>query len=114
MNRTITMRTVDLNIFHREEWDDATRNVYLSDNLFIDVYDYWQFRYPNGDTGSDHAELGLLIECTPDETALIRSSFPLDEYGTDWFTFLDETPLPTGLRRYIDKKLQDITIPVVR
>jgi hypothetical protein len=112
--KRITMRTVDLNIFYREEWDDVLNKPYWTDNLFIDVYDYWQFRYPNGDTGSDHAELGILIECTPAQTRYIREWFTDEDYGSDGFIFYDEAHLPTDLRREIDKRLREIHIPVVR
>jgi hypothetical protein len=114
MSKRITMRTIDLNIFYREEWDKETKTAYSSDNLFIDVYDYWQFRYSDGDGGSDHEELGILIECTPEQTTYIRNQFPEFEYGYDWFTFYDDTHLPTELRRQIDKRLREINIPVVR
>lgn len=114
MRKRITLRTIDLNIFHREEWDEEKRESYWTDNLFIDVYDYWQFRYADGDGGSDHAELGILIECTPEQTAFIRSNYREEEYGSDWFSFYDETALPTELRREIDKRLREIEIPVVR
>jgi hypothetical protein len=112
--KRVTRRDLDLNIFHREEWDEKTQTPHWTDNLFIDVYDYWQFRYINGESGSDHAELGILIECTPEQTQFIRAQFPESEYGYDWFTFYYETNLPTELRREIDKRLREIDIPVVR
>jgi hypothetical protein len=110
----MTMRDIDLNIFYREEWDEKTKTVYSSENLFIDVYDYWQWRDHDGNIGSDCAELGILIECTPEQTKFIRSQFPEFEYGYDWFSAYYETQLPTELRRQIDKRLRDIQIPVVR
>lgn len=108
------MRDIDLNIFYREEWDESTKAVFSSDNLFIDVYDYWQYRDHDGYEGSDRAELLILIECTPEQTKFIRAQFPEFEYGYDWWSFYYETQLPTELRRRIDNRLREIDVPVVR
>jgi hypothetical protein len=108
------MREIDLNIFYREEWDEEKQRPYSTDNLFIDVYDYWQFRDHDGHTGSDHEELGILIECTLEQSKFIRSQFPEFEYGYDWWSFYHDTQLPTELRRLIDRRLREIQVPVVR
>lgn len=109
----ITHRAIDLNIFFREEWDEK-HGAYISDKLFVDVYDYWHYRYENGDTGSDHAEVGILIECTPEETRLLRRAYPEFEYGYDWWVHYDEAVLPVTLHEKLKSKLANVLVPMVR
>jgi hypothetical protein len=110
----MTSRSIDLNIFYREEWDEETQTSYLSDNLFIDVYDYWQYKDDEGYLNSEHAELGVLIECSPEETKVMRRMYPEEEYGYDWWYTLHEAMLPVTVYNKLMKKLRDTTIPVVR
>ena len=77
-------RTIDLNIFYREEWDEETRETIWSETLTIDPYIYEQDEY-----GTRKYETSLLIECTPSETAEIVNHYPEDEYGSDWWDFAE-------------------------
>ncbi len=85
MERTqrLSSRTVDLNIFYREDWteDDGTT---WSDTLTIDPYIYEEDEY-----GTRKYELDLLIECTPAETAVLAQHYPEQEYGSDWWDFME-------------------------
>jgi hypothetical protein len=110
----ITNRAIDLNIFYREEWDEVSGRAFTSENIFIDVYDYWQYTHPDHGLCSDHAELGVLIECTPEETAVLRRAYPEQEYGHDWWIHYNEAVLPVMLHEKIQNKLRTVTIPVVR
>lgn len=76
-------RTIDLNIFYREDWD-AEKGTTWSDTLTIDPYIYEQDEH-----GSRKYETSLLIECTPEETAEIAKHYPPEEYGSDWWDFFD-------------------------
>ena len=76
-------RTIDLNIFYREDWD-AERGTTWSNTLTIDPYIYEQDEY-----GTRKYETSLLIECTPSETAEIIKHYPEDEYGSDWWDFAE-------------------------
>jgi hypothetical protein len=76
-------RTIDLNIFYREDWDPEI-GTYWSDTLTIDPYIYETDGY-----GTRKYETSLLIECTPEETAEIAKHYPEHEYGSDWWDFLD-------------------------
>jgi hypothetical protein len=76
-------RTIDLNIFYREDWTEETGTTW-SDTLTIDPYIYEQDGY-----GSRKYETGLLIECTPTETAVIAEHYPENEYGADWWDFVE-------------------------
>lgn len=77
-------KTVDLNIFYREDWDPETEVTSWSDTLTIDTYIYEQDGY-----GTRKYEAGLLIECTPDETKQIALHYPEAEYGSDWWDFIE-------------------------
>lgn len=76
-------RTIDLNIFYREDWDAETGTTW-SDTLTIDPYIYESDEY-----GVRKYETPLLIECTPEETAVIAKHYPGDEYGSDWWDFFE-------------------------
>jgi hypothetical protein len=76
-------RTIDLNIFYREDWDPENGTTW-SDTLTIDPYIYETDEY-----GTRKYETSLLIECTPEETAVIAKHYPENEYGSDWWDFLD-------------------------
>lgn len=110
----ITNRSIDLNIFFREEWDDTTKTSYYKPTLCVDVYDYWHYQHPEHGLCSDHAEIGVLIECTHDETRVLRRAYPENEYGMDWWTSYDEAVLPATLHEKLKSKLSQVMIPVVR
>lgn len=76
-------RTIDLNIFFREDWSEEAGTTW-SDTLTIDPYIYEQDGH-----GTRKYEIPLLIECTPSETAEIVKHYPGDEYGSDWWDFAD-------------------------
>lgn len=76
-------RTIDLNIFYRENYEPE-RGTWWSDTLTIDPYVYEQDSY-----GVRKYETGLLIECTPEETAEIAKHYPENEYGSDWWDFAE-------------------------
>lgn len=76
-------RTIDLNIFYREDWD-AEIGTTWSDTLTIDPYIYEQDGY-----GTRKYETSLLIECTPSETAEIAKHYPAEEYGVDFWDFAE-------------------------
>jgi hypothetical protein len=75
-------RTIDLNIFYREDWDSEIGTTW-SDTLTIDPYIYEQDGH-----GTRKYETPLLIECTPTETAEIAKHYPENEYGSDWWDFM--------------------------
>lgn len=77
-------RTIDLNIFYREDYDEVTLFSTWAKTLTIDPYIYEQ-----DDSGTRKYETPLLIECTPEETAEIAKHYPEDEYGSDWWDFAD-------------------------
>jgi hypothetical protein len=85
MERTqkLSSRTVDLNIFYREDWneDDGTT---WAETLTIDPYIYEEDEH-----GTRKYELDLLIECTPAETAVLAQHYPEQEYGSDWWDFME-------------------------
>ena len=83
----MTNRTIDLNIFYREDWTEEAGTTW-SDTLTIDTYIYEQDGY-----GTRKYEAGLLIECTPEETAVIAKHYPEAEYGSDWWDFIDNFEL---------------------
>jgi hypothetical protein len=78
------IKTLDLNIFYREDWDEETDTTTWADTLTIDVYIREQDQH-----GLRNRETGMLIECTPEETAVIAPHYPDHEYGTDWWDFAD-------------------------
>lgn len=80
---TSSLRTIDLNIFYREDWSESEGTTW-SETLTIDPYIYESDEY-----GTRKYELDLLIECTPDETKQIAIHYPDAEYGTDWWDFLE-------------------------
>lgn len=94
-------RTLDLNIFYREDWSEETGTTW-SDNLFIEPY-----IYVHDSWGTYKYDTGVLIECDEFETQVIAEQFPEDEYGSDWFIFVDEVQIPT---RRIKKILDSVKI----
>lgn len=77
-------RTIDLNIFFREDWTEEEGTTW-SETLTIDPY-----IYEDDERGTRKYETPLLIECTPSETAEILKHYPESEYGSDWWAFADE------------------------
>ena len=110
----ITNRSLDLNIFFREEWEEQINASYFSPVITVDVYDYWQYTHPEHGLCSDHAEIGVLIVCTPEETAVLRRAYPENGYGMDWWVHYDEAVLPATLHEKLKSKLSQVMIPVVR
>jgi hypothetical protein len=103
-------RTIDLNIFYREDWDAETGTTW-SDTLTIDPYIYETDEY-----GTRKYETSLLIECTPEETAEIVKHYPEHEYGSDWWDFLDnfENVGPASIVELLKTiNLQDPSMDVV-
>ena len=94
-------RTLDLNIFYREDWSKETGTTWaetLTIEPYLYVHDSW---------GTYKYDTGVLIECDEFETQVLAEQFPEDEYGSDWFIFVDEVEIPT---RRIKKILDGIKI----
>jgi len=83
-------RTYDLNIFYREEWDEVTKTAHHTDLLTIDVY-----IYESDGEGARKYDTGVIFDCDEFETSEIAKQFPVEEYGLDWWIFLDEVIIPT-------------------
>jgi hypothetical protein len=94
-------RTLDLNIFYREDYSPETGTTW-SDTLTIDPY-----IYVNDSWGTYKYDTDVLIECDEFETQWLAEQFPMDEYGSDWFIFVDEVVIPS---RRIKKLLDSIKI----
>lgn len=91
-----TYRTYDLNIFW-EEFYDKRLGTWLDDKLTIDVYLYEADSY-----GSDHKEVGMTFKCSREESLKIVEHFTEEEYGNDWFVFIEEA-LP-----YLPQTVRDV------
>lgn len=94
-------RTLDLNIFYREEWTKETGTTYSSEFL-IEPYVYVQDSW-----GTYKYDTGIIIECDEFETQMLAEQFPEDEYGSDFWMFADEVEIPT---RRIRKILESVKI----
>ena len=81
---TSSGKTIDLNIFYREDWDAETGETTWSDTLTIDPYIYVE-----DSRGTRKYDTPLLIECTPSETKQIALHYPEAEYGSDWWDFVE-------------------------
>lgn len=77
-------RSIDLNMFYREDWDAETEETTWSNLLTIDPYIYVE-----DGRGTRKYETPLLIECTWEETKAIAEHYPEDEYGSDWWDFAE-------------------------
>jgi hypothetical protein len=97
------MKTYDLNIFYREEWDDVNKTAYYTDLLTIEAYIYESDSY-----GTRKYETGLIFDCDEYETLELAKQFPIEEYGTDWWIFLDEVEIPTRRMSRILNQLPDL------
>jgi hypothetical protein len=75
-------KAYDLNIFYAEDWNEDQGTIY-DDCLSIQVYLY----VADGD-GSRTYE-GELIKLTLAETRALAPDFPIEEYGTDFWTGVD-------------------------
>lgn len=82
--RKVTYRTYDLNIFW-EEFYDKYLGTWWDDKLTIDVY-----KYETGFQWSDRQSVGLTFKCTREESLEIIEHFPENEYGSDWFVFIEQ------------------------
>jgi hypothetical protein len=82
-------RTLDLNIFYREEWTKETGTTYSSDFL-IEPYVYESDAH-----GTRKYDTGIIIECDAYETAFLAEQFPESEYGFDFWIFRDEVEMPS-------------------
>lgn len=77
------LKCLDLNIFYREDWDEDTNTTTWADTLTIDVYIREEDQH-----GVRNRETGMLIECTPEETAVIAPHYA-EGYGDDFWDFAD-------------------------
>lgn len=90
-------RTLDLNIFYREDWSEETGTTW-SNTLTIDPY-----IYESDGNGVRKYETNVLIECDEFETQWLAEQFPMDEYGSDWFIFANEVQMPSRrIKRILD------------
>lgn len=91
----MTNKTIDLNIFYREEYTPyedwtkesdwyETHGTTWAKTLTIDPYVYVE-----DSRGTRKYETDMLIECTPAETKAIAEHYPEDEYGSDWWDFAE-------------------------
>jgi hypothetical protein len=95
-------RVLDLNIFYREDWSPETGTTW-SETFTIEPY----VRVYDDNGAVYNIETGVLIECDEFETQVLAEQFPMEEYGSDFWVFLDETELPT---RRIAKVLNGIDL----
>jgi hypothetical protein len=90
-------RTIDLNIFYREDWSPETGTTW-AETLTIEPY-----IYESVGNGVRKYDTGVLIECDEFETQWLAEQFPMDEYGSDWFIFKDEVVIPSRrIKRILD------------
>jgi hypothetical protein len=75
-------KAYDLNIFYEERWDEELGTTW-DEQLTMQVY-----LYINDHLGSRTYE-GDLRKLTLAETRAIAPDFPMDEYGTDFWTGVD-------------------------
>lgn len=80
----VDYRTYDLNIFW-EEFYDKHLGTWLDDKLTIDVY-----HYESSEQSSNQREMGLTFKCTREESLAIAERFTEEEYGSDWWVFIEE------------------------
>lgn len=98
------MRTYDLNIFYREEWDEANKAAYHTNLLSIEVY-----IYESDGNGVRKYETGLIIDCDEFETSEIAKQFSVEDYGMDWWVNLGEFTIPTIRILRLLKDLPDLS-----
>ena len=96
-----SFRTLDLNIFYREEWTREAGTTYSSE-FIIEPYVYESDAH-----GTRKYDTGIIIECDAYETAYLAKQFPESEYGFDFWIFKDEVDIPS---RRIAKILASINI----
>lgn len=90
-------RTLDLNIFYRENWTEETGTTW-SDTLTIDPY-----IYESSGSGVYKYDTNVLIECDEFETQWLAEQFPENEYGSDWWVFADQVQMPSRrIKRILD------------
>lgn len=99
--RKVLYRTYDLNIFW-EEFYDQYLGSWLDDKLTIDVY-----IYECVEEWSDRQNVGLTFKCTREESLQIAEHFPEEEYGSDWFMFLDDAmdKFPERVKNILNENL---------
>jgi len=91
-------RTLDLNIFYREIGPDINGDYGIEDTLTIDPY-----IYESDGGGVRKYDTDVLIECDAFETQWLAEQFPVEEYGTDWWIFANETQMPSRrIKRILD------------
>ena len=95
-------RTIDLNIFYREEWDEVKKTAYYTDFFSIEAY-----IYESDGEGTRRYDTGIVLDCDEYETQYLAEQFPMSEYGYDFWIFRDEVEMPS---RRIAKILGDIKI----
>jgi hypothetical protein len=74
----------DLNIFYKEDYDLETEETTWDEFLTIDVYIREEDEY-----GVRNYNTETLFTCTPEESVAIAEFYPENEYGSDWWEFLD-------------------------
>ena len=90
-------RTLDLNIFYREDWTEETGTTW-SNTLTIDPY-----IYESSGSGVYKYDTKVLIECDEFETQWLAEQFPENEYGSDWWVFADQVQMPSRrIKRILD------------
>ena len=80
------LKEYDLNVFYRESWDEENTIAYWSETISINPVIWTQD--DNGVTDSTY--LDTVIECTPEETAVIARHYSEKDYGSDWTVTLSE------------------------
>lgn len=95
------MRTLDLNIFYREDWTKETGSTW-AETLTIEPY-----IYESDGSGVRKYDTNVLIECTPEETQWLAEQFDANEYGDDFWVFADQVQMPS---RRIKKILEGINL----
>ena len=98
-------RVLDLNIFYREDWSEETGTTW-SETFTIEPY-----IRESDDYGIRNHETGILIECDEFETQIIAEQYPMEEYGSDFWAFADETQMPTRRIAKILKQIDLGTLP---
>jgi hypothetical protein len=51
--------------------------------------------YESDGQGTRKYDTGLVFDCDEFETLEIAKQFPVEEYGMDWWIFMDEVIIPT-------------------
>lgn len=96
----VVFTTYDLNIFWEEFYSDYAGQWY-DDRLTVDVYIYEELN-----TGAvNRKEAGLKFKVSREESLIIAEHFPENEYGHDWFVFIESfiNVAPEQVKDMLDK-----------